>query len=62
MIHSDIAHARVESDKIALGPMSSSKGDAEDAERPEIHYLKGIRFHLIVAAYVPNTLPHPPQS
>ncbi|PVI05167.1 MFS multidrug transporter-like protein [Periconia macrospinosa] len=46
----DMVHARVESDKIALGPMSSSKSDAEDADRPEIHYLTGIRFHLIVAA------------
>ena len=61
MIYNDMVHARVENDEIALGPMSSSKVDAEDANRPEIHYLTGIRFYLIVAAYVLNTLPpHPP--
>ncbi|KAH7413975.1 MFS multidrug transporter-like protein [Phaeosphaeria sp. MPI-PUGE-AT-0046c] len=43
-------HARVENDKVALGPMSSPKGDAEDANRSETHYLTGIRFYLIVAA------------
>jgi hypothetical protein len=59
MIYNDMVHARVENDKIAPVPMSSSKGDAEDANRPEIRYLTGIRFYLIVAAYVANTLPHP---
>lgn len=57
-----MVHTRVESDKIALGPMPSSKSDAEDADRPEIQYLTGIRFHLIVAAYVLNTLFQPLQS
>ena len=61
MIHNDMVHARVENDEIALGPMSLSKVDAEDTNRPEIYYLTGIRFYLIVAAYVPNTLPpYPP--
>lgn len=61
MIHNDMVHARVENDEIALGPMSLSKVNAEDANRPEIYYLTGIRFYLIVAAYVPNTLPpYPP--
>lgn len=57
MASNDIVQARAESDTIALGTMSLSKGDAEDADRPEIHYLTGIRFHIIVAAYVLNTLP-----
>lgn len=57
MMDNDKIHARVEGDKIALGPMSSSKGDADDVDGPEIYYLTGIRFHLIVAAYVLNTLP-----
>jgi hypothetical protein len=60
MIYNDMIHARVENDKIALGPMYSSNGDAENANHPEIHYLTGIRFYLIVAAYVLNTLSHPP--
>ena len=55
-----MVHARVENDEIALGPMSSSKDDAEDPTHPGVHYLTGIRFYLIVAAYVLNTLPHSP--
>jgi hypothetical protein len=62
MTYDDMVLARVESGKTALGPMSSSKGDTEDTDRPEIHYLTGIRFYLIVAAYVLNTSPHPPYS
>ncbi|KAG9201297.1 hypothetical protein G6514_005845 [Epicoccum nigrum] len=50
MTYDDMVLARVESGKTALGPMSSSKGDTEDTDRPEIHYLTGIRFYLIVAA------------
>ena len=60
IIYDDMVHARVENDKIALGPMSSSKDDAEDPTHPGIHYLTGIRFYLIVAAYVLNILPHSP--
>jgi hypothetical protein len=41
---------RVENDKITVGHISLPKGDVEDANRPEIHYLTGIRFYLIITA------------
>ncbi|KAF3000694.1 hypothetical protein E8E13_002257 [Curvularia kusanoi] len=41
---------RVESDQIDLGTVSSPNGDTEDADRHEMHYLTGIRFHLVVAS------------